>query len=81
MAVSRRARGAPLVDRLALQRFVTMPDRHLHGILNLCGYPLSTGVLEGCNNKIKVLTRMAYGNRDDAYFFLKTRAAFRGILG
>ena len=30
------------------------------------------------NNKIKVIKRMAYGYRDDAYFFLKIRAAFPG---
>ncbi len=33
-------------------------------------------VLEGINNRIKVIKRMAYGYRDDAYFFLKIRAAF-----
>lgn len=44
-----------------------------------CRYPLHTGLLEGINNKIKVLKRMAYGFRDDAYFFLKSRAAFPGI--
>ncbi len=37
-------------------------------------------MLEACNNKIKVLKRMAYGYRDDAYFFLKIRAAFPGML-
>ena len=42
-------------------------------------YPFHAGVLEGINNKIKVLKRMAYGFRDDAYFFLKIRAAFPGI--
>jgi transposase len=31
------------------------------------------------NNKIKVIKRMAYGFRDDAYFFLKIRAAFPGV--
>ncbi len=36
-------------------------------------------VLEGINNKIKVIKRMAYGYRDDDYFFLKIRAAFPGI--
>ncbi|MDQ2890479.1 MAG: transposase, partial [Gemmatimonadota bacterium] len=36
-------------------------------------------ILEGINNKIKVLKRMAYGYRDDAYFFLKIRAAFPGF--
>jgi hypothetical protein len=33
---------------------------------------------EGINNKIKVIKRIAYGFRDDAYFFLKIRAAFPG---
>ncbi|MBB4285795.1 transposase, partial [Roseospira goensis] len=40
---------------------------------------LNTSVLEGINNRIKVIKRMAYGFRDDAYFFLKIRAAFPGI--
>jgi transposase len=48
-------------------------------IISHCHYPLHTGLLEGINNKIKVLKRMAYGYRDDAYFFLKIRAAFPGI--
>ena len=39
----------------------------------------ATGILEGINNKIKVIKRMAYGFRDDEYFFLKIWAAFPGI--
>ncbi|MBF6727413.1 ISL3 family transposase, partial [Acinetobacter baumannii] len=35
-------------------------------------------VLEGMNNRIKVIKRMAYGYRDTDYFFLKIRAAFPG---
>lgn len=34
---------------------------------------------EGINNRIKVIKRIAYGYRDDAYFFLKIRAAFPGV--
>lgn len=34
--------------------------------------------LEGMNNKIKVIKRMAYGYRDNNYFFLKIKAAFPG---
>jgi transposase len=30
------------------------------------------------NNRIKIINRMAYGFRDDDYFFLKIRAAFSG---
>lgn len=32
-------------------------------------------------NKIKVLKRIAYGYRDDEYFFLKIMDAFPGIAG
>ena len=41
--------------------------------------PLIAGIpylTEGVNNKIKVIKRMAYGFRDDAYFLLKIRVAF-----
>jgi transposase len=65
----------------ALARFTKMLERHLDGILSHCRYPINSGVLEGCNNKINVLKRVAYGYRDDAYFFLKIRAAFPGIPG
>ncbi len=41
--------------------------------------PLGTNLVEGINNKIKVIKRVAYGYRDDAYFFLKIRAAFPGV--
>jgi transposase len=36
-------------------------------------------VREGFDNKVKVLKRMAYGFRNDAYFFLNTRQAFPGV--
>jgi len=39
---------------------------------------LRISLLEGTNNRIKVIKRMAYGLRDDAYFFLKIRASFPG---
>ena len=51
---------------------------YLPGILAHCRWPLGTNLIEGINNKIKVIKRMAYGFRDDAYFFLKIRAAFPG---
>ncbi len=48
------------------------------GILAHCRWPLGTNLIEGINNTIKVIKRMAYGFRDDRYFFLKIRAAFPG---
>ena len=68
-----RSRIPPLVA------FARKLKAKLPGILAHCRYPLHTGLLEGINNKIKVLKRMAYGFRNDAYFFLKIRAAFPGI--
>lgn len=52
---------------------------YLHGILSHCRHPLNTSVVEGINNTVKVIKRRAYGYRDEAYFFLKIRAAFPGI--
>lgn len=54
-----------------LLKFVKLLNRHKYGILNHCQYPISNGRLEGINNKIKVIKRMAYGYRDLEYFKLK----------
>ena len=62
----------------ALVRFAHNLKAKLPGILAHCRYPLHTSLLEGINNNIKVIKRMACGFRDDAYFFLKIRAAFPG---
>ena len=51
---------------------------YLSGITASAVYRLNTSVLEGMNNKIKVIKRMAYGYRDNDYFFLKIKAAFPG---
>lgn len=63
----------------ALVAFAKKLKPYLPGILASARWPLNTSVLEGINNKIKVIKRMAYGFRDDHYFFLKIRAAFPGI--
>jgi transposase len=44
---------------------------HATGILNYSKHRISTGKLEGINNKIKTLKRKAYGYRDTAFFILK----------
>lgn len=51
---------------------------YLHGIVASALYRLNTSVLEGMNNRIKVIKRVAYGYRDSDYFFLKIKAAFPG---
>ena len=62
-----------------LQHFARRLRVHVTAILHHGRFPLNTALVEGINNKIKVIKRMAYGFRDDAYFFLKIRAAFPGI--
>lgn len=54
-----------------LKKFCNLLRGHRSGILNWYKHPISTGPLEGFNNKIKVLKRKAYGYRDDEYFELK----------
>jgi transposase len=44
------------------------------GILAYYDYPISTGPLEGTNNKIKTMKRQAYGFRDLEFFKLKILA-------
>ena len=61
-----------------LKRFARNLEPYLEGIFSHCRWPLGTNLIEGINNKIKVIKRVAYGFRDDAYFFLKIRAAFPG---
>lgn len=51
---------------------------YLRGIIASAKYPLNTSVLEGMNNRIKVIKRTAYGFRDTEYFFLKIKHAFPG---
>ncbi len=64
-----------------LKKFARKLKEYLAGILAHCRWPLHTSFLEGINNKIKVIKRMAYGFRDEQYFFLKIRAAFPGNPG
>ncbi len=71
----RRARRSSIEP---LKKFASALKEKLHGVLAHCRWPLHTSLLEGINNKIKVIKRMAYGFRDQDYFFLKIRQAFPG---
>ena len=62
----------------ALQQFANKLKNYISGIIASATHRLNTSMLEGMNNKIKVLKRMAYGYRDNDYFFLKIKAAFPG---
>ena len=55
-----------------LEWFRRLLDKHFEGIIAHATYRnLSTGKIEGINNKIKTLRRQGYGYPDDEYFFLK----------
>ncbi len=59
-------------------KFAAMIERHWAGIASYC-HPenkISLGLVEGLNNKIRVIQRRAYGYRDEEYLRLKIIAAF-----
>lgn len=58
-----------------LSKFANTLAAHKSGILAYYDYPISTGPLEGTNNKIKAMKRQAYGYRDHEFLKLKIMAA------
>ena len=44
---------------------------HASGILSYADFPITSGKLEGINNKIKTLTKRSYGFHDENFFILK----------
>jgi transposase len=63
-----RARAS---DISMLIQFAATLEEYQEGILAYYNYPISTGPLEGTNNKIKTMKRQAYGFRDHEFFKLK----------
>jgi transposase len=57
-----------------LKGFAKTLRTHRRGILAYYEHRISTGPLEGTNNKIKTLQRQAYGFRDRAFFILRIYA-------
>jgi transposase len=57
-----------------LIRFAKTLAAHKTGLLNYYDFTISTGPLEGTNNKIKTLQKQAYGFRDLGFFKLKIMA-------
>jgi transposase len=64
------------------EKFARMIDKHWDGIASYCRpeNKISLGMVEGLNNKIRVLQRRAYGYRDEEYLKLKIVAAFLPAL-
>lgn len=57
----------------SLVRFAELKEKCMDGLISHASFPISTGKLEGFNNKIKVTKRIGYGYRDDDFFFLIVR--------
>jgi transposase len=57
-----------------LEKFAKTLEDHREGILNYHENRITTGPLEGTNNKIRVLQRRAYGYRDPEYLMLRIYA-------
>ena len=57
-----------------LMKFAKTLATYRSGILAYYDYRISSGPLEGTNNKIKTMKRMAYGFRDMEFFKLKIMA-------
>ena len=60
------------------RKFADMIERHWDGIAAYCRpeNKVSLGMVEGLNNKIRVIQRSAYGYRDEEYLRLKVIASF-----
>lgn len=63
-----QAAESGIAQMISLANTLTL---HATGILNYFKHRISTGKLEGINNKIKTLKRKAYGFRDETFFILK----------
>ena len=63
-----KARGSGIKPMMKLANTI---EQHLDGILAYYDYKISSGKIEGINNKIKTIKRQAYGFRDNEYFKLR----------
>lgn len=61
---------AKATDVAVLRQLGRSMENHRYGLLAWYDFPISTGPLEGTNNKIKTLQRQAYGYRDQEYLRL-----------
>jgi transposase len=60
----------------ALTDFCKTLETNMDYITNYFKYGKTSGGIEGVNNKIKVIKRMAYGYKDQQYFFRKIRSKY-----
>lgn len=68
--------GMPL-----LKSFAKTLIRHKKGILAYYDEKMTSGKVEGVNNRTKTLSKIAYGYRDWEFFELKIKAGHEGRYG
>jgi len=71
LVLERWIRMAEATGIRQMQKFAKTLRKHRQGILAWYDHPISTGPLEGTNNKIKLLQRQAFGYRDKEFFKLR----------
>ena len=64
-----RFKGAKESGIPALVGFAERKEKRLDGLIAHASHPISTGKLEGFNDRIKVAKKIAYEYRDEDYFF------------
>lgn len=77
IVLDRWIRQAEATGIRELRKFAKTLRTHRNGILAWYDHQISTGPLEGTNNKIKLLQRQAFGYRDLDFFKLKLLALHR----
>ena len=63
-------------DIRALKDFAKTLENYKYGLLNHANYPINSGKIEGMNNKIKVIKRVAEGNLGECH-----KGTFYAVLG
>jgi len=63
-----------------MKKMVGTLRRHRQGILAYFKLRITSGPMEGMNNKVKVLLRKTYGLRDEEYLVLRLKALHRSEL-
>ncbi|MCH4096857.1 MAG: ISL3 family transposase [Acidaminococcus provencensis] len=66
-------KGAEESNIPQLQKFARLKRKRKEGLIAHSAHPITTGKLEGFNNKIKVAKRIGYGYKNDEYFFTLIR--------
>jgi len=62
----------------SFEKFAALIERQWEGIVSYSNpdHKVSLGVMEGLNNKIRVIQRRAYGIKDQEYLMLKVITSF-----